>query len=203
MNGYARMNPPAASVFALVDRALWVVTAASGQRHGGLVATFVSDASIVPELPRVVAGLAKQHHTWGLVEESGAFALHLIDEGLLEWVWRFGLASGRDGDKLAGLDVRAGPTGSPILADALAWLDCRVEARLDTGDRTLYLAEVVAAGVNRPGTPLTFQRMLQFAPPGRRAELRRRYDADGKADAAAIRAWRERRQRGGGADDAG
>ena len=58
-------------------------------------------------------------------------------------MWRFGLRSGRDADKLAGLSMTTATTGSPILTDALGWLDCRVEARLDTGDRTVYLAEVV------------------------------------------------------------
>ena len=55
-----------------------------------------------------------------------------------------------------------GPSGSPILGGAAGWLDCRVEARLETGDRTVYLAEVVDA---------------------RRAERRAR--PDGPADARA------------------
>src|SRR5436309_14934731 len=135
----------ASALFAQVDRQLWLVTAAAGACRGGLIATFVSEASIVPDLPRVVVGLARHHHTWELVEASGAFALHLLGEEQLPWVWQFGLQSGRDADKLAGLAVRSGSTGSPLLSDALRWLDCRVEARRETGDRTLYLAEVVQA----------------------------------------------------------
>jgi flavin reductase (DIM6/NTAB) family NADH-FMN oxidoreductase RutF len=180
------------SLFDLVDRELWVVTAQAGASRGGLVATFVGQASIVPELPRVVVGLDRLHYTWDLVEAGRAFALHLIGEEHLDWVWRFGLTSGRTADKLAGLRLEAGPTGSPLLADALGWLDCRVEASLDTGDRTLYLAEVVEERVLRPVPPLTFRRLLQLAPPDRLAEMKRQYEADGAADAAAIRAWRGR-----------
>src|SRR5215831_15768169 len=99
-----------ANVFAQLDRELWLLTAAAGDRRGGLIATFVSQASIVPEMPRVLVGLARQHHTWGLVEAAGAFALHLLAEDQLDRVWRFGLESGRDGDKLAGLPVRVGAT---------------------------------------------------------------------------------------------
>ena len=69
-----------AEVFARLDPALWVVTASASGRRGGLLATFVSQASIVAEMPRVVVGLAKQHHTWELVEGSAAFALHLLGE---------------------------------------------------------------------------------------------------------------------------
>src|SRR5438874_504064 len=119
-----------------LDRELWLVTAQAVGRRGGLIATFVTSASIVPEMPRVLVGLARQHHTWGLVEESGALALHLLGVEHLDWVWRFGLQSGRDGDKFGGLAVETTPAGSPLLVDALAWLDCKVEARLETGDRT-------------------------------------------------------------------
>jgi flavin reductase (DIM6/NTAB) family NADH-FMN oxidoreductase RutF len=183
-----------ASLFAQLDRELWLLTAAAAGRRGGLIATFVSQASLVPELPRVLVGLAKQHHTWELVEGSGAFALHLLDEPHLDWVWRFGLRSGRDGDKLDGLAVQAGMTGSPLLAEAPGWLDCRVEARLDTGDRTVYLAEVVDARLSRPGEPLTVKRLLQLAPPEYLRELKHQVARDSGVDAAAIRAWRQQRR---------
>jgi flavin reductase (DIM6/NTAB) family NADH-FMN oxidoreductase RutF len=178
------------AVLGRVDPVLWVVTAAAGGRRGGLVATFVSEASIVPEWPRLVAGLARQHHTWALVEASGAFAVHLFGEDRLDWIWRFGLGSGRDRDKLAGLEVRQAVTGAPILEAALGWLDCRVEARLDTGDRTVYLAAVERGALSRSGRPLTVKRMMALAPAARRGELERRLAADAAVDRAAIRSWR-------------
>ena len=81
-----------ASLFARTDRQLWLLTAAAGGRRGGLIATFVGQASIVPDLPRVVVGIARQHHTHELVEASSAFALHLLGEEHLDRVWRFGFA---------------------------------------------------------------------------------------------------------------
>jgi flavin reductase (DIM6/NTAB) family NADH-FMN oxidoreductase RutF len=185
----------AMALFAQLGRELWIVTAQAGGRRGGLVATFVSQASIAPEVPRMLVGLARQHHTWELVEASGAFALHLIEEEHLDWVWHFGLSSGRDLDKLAGLAHRAGPSGSPILEATPGWLDCRVEDRLDTGDRTVYLAEVLEAGMPRPFHPLTLRRLLHLAPPDQLRQMKDFMAADGAVDAAAIRAWRE--QKGG------
>src|SRR5262249_32028274 len=146
---------------ARMDRELWLVTAETGARRGGLIATFVSQASIVLDAPRMLVGLAKQHHTWEFVEASDAFALHLLGEGQLDWVRRFGLETGREHDKLAGLDYSLGKTGSPILSGAIGWLECRVEARFDIGDRTLYLVEVVDAGMSGPLPVLTLQRLLQ------------------------------------------
>lgn len=188
------MDPSAAAaLFDRLDPPLWLLTARHGPRRGGLIATFVGPASIVPDLPRVVLGLACQHYTWELVEASGAFALHLLGEDNLPWVWHFGLRSGRTFDKLEGLDVRAGATGSPLVAGALGWLDCRVEARLDSGDRILYLAEVVASESAGNAPPLTLQQVLERAPADKRSELGQLRARDSAVDAAAIRAWRRQR----------
>jgi flavin reductase (DIM6/NTAB) family NADH-FMN oxidoreductase RutF len=184
----------ASTLFACLNRELWLVTAQAGSARGGLIATFVSDASIVASLPRVLVGLARQHHTWEVVEASGAFTLHLLGEDNLDWVWRFGLASGRLRDKFEGLAVRTAATGSPVLEGTLGWLDCRVEARLDGGDRTVYLAEVLAGSGKPVAPPLTTQRLLQLAPPHLLAELQRQRLEDAQVDADAIRTWRQLRK---------
>ena len=168
-------------IFRLLDREIWLVTAAHKGQRGGLIATFVNQASIVPELPRMLVGIAKQHHTWSLIEASGAFTLHLLDESCLDWVWRFGLQSGQDADKFADL---------PTLP-ALAWLTCRVETSMNTGDRTIYLAEVTASQQEKLAPPLTLKRLLTLAPPERLRELRDGMARDAAIDAAAIRAWRD------------
>jgi flavin reductase (DIM6/NTAB) family NADH-FMN oxidoreductase RutF len=180
------------AIFGRLDRELWLVTAHAGPRRGGLIATFVSQASIVTELPRVIVGLARHHHTWELVEASRAFALHLLAEEHVDWVFDFGARSGRDVDKFAGRSVQSAITGSPILTDAVAWLDCRVESRLDTGDRTVYLAEVVEARQARPVPPLTVQQFLRLAPKEKLSILKEQLTSDAAVDAAAIRAWRQR-----------
>ena len=186
------MNPSVASqVFGRLDRELWIVTAANGGRRGGMVATFVSHASLVDSLPRALIAVAKQHYTWQLIEASDAFGLHLISAGQLDWVWHFGLQSGCDVDKLSAFAVEVGHTGAPLLSDALGWLDCRVEARMDVGDRTVYLAEVVDARDNRDESPLTMKELLRVAPPERLNELKQLRERDSAIDAQAILDWRK------------
>jgi flavin reductase (DIM6/NTAB) family NADH-FMN oxidoreductase RutF len=204
-------------IFDRLDRELWVITARAGERCSGLVATYVSSVSLVPELPRVTIALAKHHFTHELIEASNAFCMHLIGEDQLDWVWRFGIPSGREVDKLRGLATSAAVSGSPILSGALSWLDCRVEARMETGDRTIYLAEVLDAGCGmgeagggdlpsdtvrgqastsaarvQPGTPLTFKRLLELAPADRLREMKLAMDRDVALDRAAILDWRSR-----------
>ena len=175
--------PDITSIIRLLDREIWLVTAEHDGRRGGLIATFVCHASIVPELPRMLIGIAKQHHTHSLIEASGAFTLHLLCEGQLDLVWRFGLQTGNAVDKFAGL---ASIDGS------VATLDCRVETSLDTGDRTVFLGDVVGSQLANATMPLTMKRVLQLAPPERQKDLREGLQRDAVVDAAAIRTWRDR-----------
>lgn len=179
------------NLFNLTDRELWIVTAAHGDRRGGLVATFVCRASLVDALPRVLMALSKQHHTHKLIEGSDGFGLHLISARQMDWVWHFGMQTGHEVDKLAGWNVETAVTGAPLLSDAIGWLDCRIESRMDTGDRTVYIAEVVAAHQNRDEPPLTMHELLKIAPRARLDELEHLRKRDIAIDAQAIVAWRK------------
>ncbi|MGD8207662.1 MAG: flavin reductase family protein, partial [Thiohalocapsa sp.] len=155
-----------AAVYDLYDPPLWLVTAAEtpepGSRRGGCIATFVARASIVRTLPRMLAGIARQHHTWQMIESSRRFALHLIPESGLDLIARFALQSGHNVDKFADLPERRAPGGSPLVDGTLAWLDCRVETAMSTGDRSVYVAAVTGGQVVLPdaGPPLTAGRLM-------------------------------------------
>jgi flavin reductase (DIM6/NTAB) family NADH-FMN oxidoreductase RutF len=129
----------------LINREVWVITAAADGRQGGLLATWVSAASIDRQRPVLLAGIGPNHFTAELVQASKALAAHLLRPDHVEMAWNFANGSGRDRDKLAGLALATGETGSPILADCLAWFDCRVFTRYDAGDRLFFWADVVAA----------------------------------------------------------
>jgi flavin reductase (DIM6/NTAB) family NADH-FMN oxidoreductase RutF len=187
--------PDITDILRRLDPEIWLVTASHDGRRGGLIATFVNPASIVPEAPRMLVGIAKQHHTHGLIEASRAFTLYLLDESHLDWVWRFGLQSASPRPPGEGPGVRAFIdkfAGMPEL-QPVAWLECRVEASLDTGDRTIYLAEVLAGKLEKQTPPLTIQRLLELAPPERLQELRDGMKRDASIDARAIQAWRTSR----------
>jgi len=181
-------------VFEVVDREIWVITARDGQRQSGLVATFVSIASLVPTLPRVTIGIAKHHFTHELIQATNAFCMHMIDESHIDWVWHFGLPSGREVDKFRDLETHVGISGSPILAGALAWLDCRVEATMDTGDRTVFLAEVLEARMMQSAAPLTFSRARELAPPESLEQMKRAVERDIHLDHTAILEWQQQRR---------
>jgi flavin reductase (DIM6/NTAB) family NADH-FMN oxidoreductase RutF len=180
-------------VFHLYDPPLWLVTARDGGRRGGFIATSATRASIIPDLPRMLLAVARHHYTWQLIEASGAFALHLLAADDIESVRRFGLVSGHQVDKLAGLSPGETPNGAPLFERAMSWLDCRIEERMGTGDRTVYLAEVTDGAVLRRGPLLTVAGLLRDASETDRAELKRLYERDRKTDRDAIHQWRRSR----------
>ena len=133
---------------------LVVVTASADGRRSGQVAVSAIGASIVPQRPRLSVSLWKGNFTRDLVEQSGAFALHLLRDDQDALVYHFGLQSGRTVDKFAALEHEPGRTGAPLLRDCLALWECRVVATMDAGDHTLFLGEVVQGIVRGDGAPL-------------------------------------------------
>ncbi|MFE2139919.1 flavin reductase family protein, partial [Streptomyces sp. NPDC059466] len=51
---------------------------------------------------------------------------------------------------------RAGPERVPVLDDVLAWLVCRIVARVPAGDHRIVLAEVVLGDPSGAGRPLLY-----------------------------------------------
>ena len=133
-------------LFRQVNREVWVVTAQHGERRGGLLATWVSQASIDPIRPYVLIGIAPNHFTGELIQESGSFVVHLPGVEQARQVLPFAIGSGRTRDKLAGWTVRPGVTGAPCIEGLGPWLECRNRAVLDGGDRLYVWGEAVAGG---------------------------------------------------------
>ena len=55
---------------------------------------------------------------------------------------------------------------------------------MDTGDRTVYLAEVLDARIERAATPLTFKRLLELAPADKLREMKLAMERDMELDRA-------------------
>jgi flavin reductase (DIM6/NTAB) family NADH-FMN oxidoreductase RutF len=154
-------DPIAETLGALWSPLLAVTTHHQG-RDNGLIAGTGVFASLVPEAPRVLVELTKTSLTHDLVLASRVLALHLLPatphdalRTSVSLVRTLGMRSGHDGDKLAGISMRPGVTGCPILAEALSYVEARVVATMDGDELTVFLADVVGGGRHRSGDPLT------------------------------------------------
>jgi flavin reductase (DIM6/NTAB) family NADH-FMN oxidoreductase RutF len=147
------------------------VTTVAGGRANGCIALSPGSGSIVPEAPRVTVGLTTFNLTHDMVRESGVFAVHLLGadpdsiDASLQIIQGLGGRSGREGDKLGRFATREGATGSPILLDALTYVEGRVIDALVTEENTIFLADVVAAGRLRDGRRLSIGEAWAKLPP--------------------------------------
>ena len=133
-----------------------VVTAASGSKRSAFPASSVTCCSFAPPNPlRITVQVMKQIYSYPLVQESQAFAVNVLSQDHMELV-RLLAKSGEDQDKLASIPHHTGVTGSPLLDDAVAYLDCRVVNSMDAGDRTVFLADVVDGQKLREGDLLAY-----------------------------------------------
>ncbi|WP_420633106.1 flavin reductase family protein [Candidatus Palauibacter sp.] len=110
----------------------------------GMTATAVCSVSIEP--PLVMACVHREAATHRAIGHSRAFALNLLPARSEDLARRF--ASSRRA-KFDGLRTETGETGAPILADAMAHCECKVERAVDAGDHTIYIGRVLEVGYEK------------------------------------------------------
>lgn len=127
-----------------------IVTIRSGEEiHGLTVSAF---ASITPEPPLIMVSIDHRHSAYEIMEREGAvFAVNILHQSQMELSNRFAWL--KDEDRFDAGKWTAAATGAPILADALAWLDCTIAGRYVAGGHTLYIGEVQASDTPRPEQP--------------------------------------------------
>lgn len=183
------------ALFRLVDREVWVVTSAFDAKRGGLLATWVSQASIDATRPMVLLGIAPNHFTGDLIRQSGRFGLHLLRPEQTDLALNFAIGSGRDRDKFQELETAEGPLGTPRLLEALAWMEGRVVHCLDGGDRLYIWGEVEFAQQVGQERPLTEQRLIAAATAEQKQKLRENREHDCEVHRPLFQQWLETIQR--------
>ncbi len=125
---------------------LYVLTAAAdGELAGGTV-TWLSQASFSP--PLVMVGVRVDSKVHALIDQSGLFAINILGAGQTAEATAFFRPSQVVEDRLNGLAFEPGPaTGAPLLLDLPAWFEARVTDAIKRGDHTVFVAEVINAGV--------------------------------------------------------
>lgn len=127
-----------------------IVTIKAGtQVHGLTISAF---ASVSPEPPLIMIMIDQRHQAYSLMEEEGAvFAVNILREDQIELSNRFAWV--KDEDRFAEGDWKEAPSGVPVLADSLAWLDCSIYAKYPAGTHTIYVGEVQASATNGTNEP--------------------------------------------------
>lgn len=134
-----------------------VTTVDGAGRDNLLTVGWFMRASIDPVM--VVISLGHERYSYHSLLACREFALCLPSQNLAEAVWYCGTHSGRHTDKFAagGLKKLPAKVIRPVLvAGSAVAMECRVNRVVETGDHTLFVAEVVAAHMDESCPPLLF-----------------------------------------------
>ena len=120
---------------------LCIVTAKKGELSGAMLADWVSQATFTP--PGLTIAVAKDRAIESLMHTGDAFVLNILAQGkhlglMKHFLKPFGPAE----DRFAGVETQKAENGCPILSDALAYLECRVDNRMECGDHWVIYAVV-------------------------------------------------------------
>jgi flavin reductase (DIM6/NTAB) family NADH-FMN oxidoreductase RutF/rubredoxin len=122
---------------------LYIVSSGDKTKGNGFISnTFFQ---VTAEPPRFASCCNKDNFTAELIKQTGAFSVSVIhEEASADLIGRFGYKSGRDFDKMAGLEIKYGETGVPIvLNDAIAFLECKVIQTIDVGTHLMFIGELI------------------------------------------------------------
>lgn len=140
------------SVFRQHAAGVAVITAAHGSRPVGFTAT--SLASVSAEPPMLSFGIGTGSSCWPAVSETDHVGVHILGEHQEDLAATFARSGA---DRFAPpTDWREGPEGVPVLDGALAWLVCRIVARVPAGDHRIVLAQAVVGDRTDEGRPLLY-----------------------------------------------
>ncbi len=130
-----------------------VITAAADDGPVGMAANSFTSVSLDPPLVLFCAG--KSSTTWPDIEAAGRFCVNILGSDHADLSNQFAT---KDLDRFADVSHRTEATGSPVLDEAIAWLDCEQVALHDAGDHVIVVGQVLALDAVDDASPLLFFR---------------------------------------------
>ncbi|BAZ38662.1 flavin reductase-like, FMN-binding protein [Calothrix sp. NIES-4101] len=132
-----------------ISGGLYIITAKRGDVQSAMLASWVAQASFKP-LGFSVA-VAKDRAIESLMQVGDKFVLNVLEEDNYQGLMKHFLKRFAPGaDRFQGVRTQPAENGAPILADALAYMECEVASRLDAGDHWIVYCTVYAGKVSKP-----------------------------------------------------
>ncbi len=150
------MQTPAGikNAMSAITHGVYVLGVHTPEKDNLMTAAWLCQVSSAP--PTLAVAVSSKHLTTQLISQAGGFAVSVLSEEQRETALRNGRISGRDCDKLLDTPTVPGETGHPLVAKALAYLECELTDSLAAGDHVVFLGQVVR-GERYPGEPLLYR----------------------------------------------
>jgi flavin reductase (DIM6/NTAB) family NADH-FMN oxidoreductase RutF len=129
-----------------------VTTLDAGGAPCGMTANSFASVSLDP--PLVLVCIGKGSSNIAAFQATDRFAVNILGDDQADVAMVF---AARGVDRFATVDWCAAGTGAPVLADCVAWFDCRLHQRVEAGDHVILIGRVAELAA-RPRDPLGFCR---------------------------------------------
>jgi flavin reductase (DIM6/NTAB) family NADH-FMN oxidoreductase RutF len=138
-----------------IPHGLFVCGVKEGEEVNGFTVSWVMQGSFQP--PLVINCVNTSSGSHAMIKSSQVFALSVLGAEQKEMAQKFFKPQRRVGNKFEDVEFYIGETGCPIISDSLGYVECRVVGAIEHGDHTVFVGEVIAAGVHREGDPLLLE----------------------------------------------
>ena len=135
-----------------IPHGLYICGVKDGEEMNGFTASWLMQASFQP--PLIVNCVKQDSISHQMIKNSGVFAISFLEDGQKDLAQKFFKPMRRVGNKFEDVEFYLGETGCPIISDSLGYVECTVVDAVEKGDHTVYVGEVIAAGVHREGEQL-------------------------------------------------
>lgn len=134
------------TVLRMIPYGLFVLTSQTEQgKISAASVNWVTQASFEP--PLVAVCVRRDSFIHEVISESQVFALNVLGKEQAGLAFTFFKPAVREGNTLSGQPFQTGSTGAPLLESCPAYVECRLVGSLAQGDHSVFLGQVVDAGV--------------------------------------------------------
>jgi flavin reductase (DIM6/NTAB) family NADH-FMN oxidoreductase RutF len=132
-----------------------VITAGRGRDISGMTVTSVASLSVDP--PALIVSVNRAASSWPLLKRYGFFGVSILTSDQLDIAERFTGKGGLKGaDRFAGAEWITRASGVPLLAGALAALDCEVEEIVERHSHAIIIGRVLDVTVSARSAALAY-----------------------------------------------
>lgn len=144
-----------------ISNGVYIATVTHGDEREGMLATWVAQAAFNP--PMLTLAVNKERHILRSLKAGTRFTLNVLKKSNYSDIFKAFLKPAQPGeDRFTELKLADKPTGGPVFADALAYLDCSIKEQIEAGDHIVVLAEITSGELLNEDEPMLHTRKNGF-----------------------------------------
>lgn len=135
-----------------VTSGIYILTAGTGERATGMLASWVMQAGFEP--PMITVAVKQGRYVADWITAGEPFVLNIVGESQKNLLGHFGRGFEPEEPAFEGVTVHPCGRGVPVLSECLGHLECEPVSHVDSGDHRVFLARVVRQALPNEGDPM-------------------------------------------------